>query len=89
MVEVFKTDVQERRQANRLIGQINRLFSDYTVSFDLEDCDKILRVQSKTGLVDAELVIAILEDSGFTAEILPDDAPIGLFTLPLLAFTPN
>lgn len=73
MVEVFKTDVKDQRQAKRLIDQIHELFSDYTANFDLEDCDKILRIKSASGNVEACFVITILRDLGFTAEVLPDD----------------
>ncbi|GAB3938855.1 hypothetical protein [Larkinella terrae] len=73
MVEVFKTDVQDQRQAKRLIDQIQELFSDYTANFDLEDCDNILRVKSASGFVEACYVITVLRDFGFHAEVLPDD----------------
>ena len=46
MVEVFKTNVKDRDQAKMLIDQIQKTFTDFTANFDLEDCDKILRVKS-------------------------------------------
>jgi hypothetical protein len=73
MVEVFKTDVKDAHQANRLIDQIHKIFTDYTANFDLEDCDKILRIKSINGTVQSCYVITILQDFGFTAEVLPDD----------------
>ncbi|MFH7000204.1 hypothetical protein ACHRVZ_19970 [Flavobacterium sp. FlaQc-57] len=45
MVEVFKTNVQKETDTNYIIAIINREFPNYKVNFDLEDCDKILRVE--------------------------------------------
>ena len=50
MVEVFRTNVKQRDHANILISQIHKAFPDYKANFDLEDCDKILRVDCKGGL---------------------------------------
>lgn len=75
MVEVFKTNVREQYQAKLLIAQIHKIFEDYTANFDLDDCDKILRVESSKGFVDAFQLIALLKDLGFEAEVLPDDVP--------------
>jgi hypothetical protein len=73
MVEVFKTNVKDPGHAKRLIEQIHQNFSDYKANFDLEDCDNILRVQSTTGFVQSSFLIALLEEFGYTAEVLPDD----------------
>ncbi|GAB3900371.1 hypothetical protein GCM10028803_23140 [Larkinella knui] len=73
MIEVFKTDVIDRRQADRLIDQIHTIQSAYSATFDLEDCDKILRIKSTNGIVDACVIIRILRDFGFNAEVLADD----------------
>lgn len=45
MVEVFKTNVQTETDTNFIIAVIKRQFPTYKVNFDLEDCDKILRVE--------------------------------------------
>jgi hypothetical protein len=72
MVEVFKTNVKERMHANMLIGQIHRAFTGYKANFDLDDCDRILRVKSTMGPVDSFRLIHLLQELGFKAEILPD-----------------
>lgn len=74
MVEVFKTNITDSAQAKQLTHLLQRLFAGYKVNFDLEDCDKILRVETHIGLVQAELVIQLLWDYGFEAAILPDDS---------------
>jgi hypothetical protein len=45
MVEVFKTNVQKETDTNYIIAVIKRQFPAYKINFDLEDCDKILRVE--------------------------------------------
>jgi len=72
MVEVFKTNVTNPDHANRLIDQIHHAFGEYKANFDLEDCDRILRVKSNTGSIQASLLIDLLNNSGFRAEVLPD-----------------
>lgn len=44
MIEVFKTDVRNERDVNLLIALIHKTFGEYRANFDLEDCDRILRV---------------------------------------------
>ena len=73
MVEVFKTNVQYQSQANILVEQIHKTFPPYIANFDLEDCDNILRVECSTEMIKSSLLIALLKDFGYTAEILPDD----------------
>jgi hypothetical protein len=73
MVEVFKTDVQDPEHANRLLDQLHRTYRDYTATFDLEDCDNILRVECPTGVVQASRLIDLLQGFGYKAEVLPDD----------------
>lgn len=72
-VEVFKTNVTERGHANMIIERIHHAFTDYKANFDLEDCDKILRVKSLSGKVSPSRLIALLGKLGFYAEVLPDN----------------
>jgi len=76
MVEVFKTDVKHRMQAIMLVEQIHLAFPGYKANFDLEDCDRILRVRSVTGSVESCHLISLLKEKGFNAEVLPDVIPI-------------
>jgi hypothetical protein len=46
VVEVFKTNVQKEDDKNYVIAVIQKQFPDYKVNFDLEDCDKILRIEA-------------------------------------------
>jgi len=73
MIEVFKTDVQFAQQAEWLVGEIHQCFPNYKANFDLEDCDRILRIEHLHGAVDEVRVIELLRLAGFTAEVLADD----------------
>lgn len=72
MIEVFKTNVTDRHYADILVTQIHRTYPDYNANFDLEDCDRILRVKSTAGSIDPYNVINLLTSLGFRAEVLPD-----------------
>jgi len=73
MVEVFKTDVGCRDHADRVIDLIHSTYIHYKANFDLEDCDRILRVRSTTGVVEPSCLIGLLRGLGFNAEVLPGD----------------
>lgn len=73
MVEVFKTNVENPNDASWLLEQINRSFANYTASFDLEDCDRILRIQCINDSIDCLALISLLNNSGFKIIVLEDD----------------
>ena len=68
MVEVFKTNVQQHELAEQLASILRDRFAFSRINFDLEDCDKILRVEDKQIYV--ETIIEILSTHGFQCEIL-------------------
>lgn len=72
MVEVFRTNVTDRSQANWIIDRIQNTFQHYKASFDLEDCDRILVVRCATENVNSSHVIDLVEGCDFIAEVLPD-----------------
>ena len=76
MVEVFKTNVKEHQDADKLLRLIHENFMDYKANFDLHDCDNILRVQSNSGTVHAARLVSLLRNFGFEAEVLPDEVNV-------------
>jgi hypothetical protein len=46
MIYVFKTSVKTKRQARALKPKIHSILPDAKSNFDLDDIDKILRVES-------------------------------------------
>ncbi len=73
MVEVFKTNIEDSHQAIWLISKIHETFSHYRANFDLDDCDHILRVKCSEGLVEAQVLIRLLEKYDCTAKVLKDE----------------
>ncbi len=68
MVEVFKTNVQEVDAANGLIQQLLDRFQADKISFDLEDCDKVLRVEGKPFCPNE--LIDLMTAQGYECEVL-------------------
>ena len=45
IVEVFKTDVLHEDEAKSLIDHLAMMLPNCKINFDLDDCDKILRIE--------------------------------------------
>ncbi|WP_339606017.1 hypothetical protein [uncultured Roseivirga sp.] len=68
MVHVFKTSVVSKKQAQVVGSFLNILLPSQEWNFDLEDCDKILRIETEE--VAPETVITILNSQGFVCDEL-------------------
>jgi hypothetical protein len=51
MIYVFKTSVKSKTQAKKLKPHIDKVLPKVKWNFDLEDCDKILRIDSEENIV--------------------------------------
>jgi len=45
-------------------------------SFDLDDCDRILRVKCTSGNIQSDHIIDIMTRNGFYADVLPENYPL-------------
>ena len=68
MVEVFKTNVSTVRQVERMIKILQLYFSDCHINFDLEDRDRILRIEGNRENFD--LTSNVLLQEGYLCEKL-------------------
>jgi hypothetical protein len=68
IVEVFKTNVNEVEPSEILIRQLLDHFPESRINFDLEDCDKILRVEAKA--IIPEKIVEVLIANGYFCELL-------------------
>lgn len=68
MVEVFKTNVQEFEEAQNLVALLRQHFPDSKVNFDLDDCDKVLRVEGNDLRI--EKVMTLIMEKGFLCKEL-------------------
>lgn len=72
MVEVFRTNIDTEKKADFILEKLNRAFLDCKINFDLEDCDNILRMETRDTNINAASVIEFVKDYGFQIEVLPD-----------------
>lgn len=49
-VEIFKTNVTRDKKAQKILIEFRKQFPEYTMNFDLEDCDRVLRIEGSTTL---------------------------------------
>jgi len=68
MVEVFKTNVRGKRQARVLLDILSERFPLFRINFDLEDCDKILRVEGDG--VCQEKIAELMTRNGYLCNVL-------------------
>lgn len=71
MVEVFKTNINCPDKAGQLVAAIHHAFTNCKANFDLEDCDRILRVESNDNIA-TENFIEWLKKRDCHAVTLPD-----------------
>jgi hypothetical protein len=70
MIEVFKTNISEKHLAERILDEIHKANTAYEANFDLQDCDRILRVKALFGKVNADPIINLISELGYKASIL-------------------
>ena len=70
VVEVFKTNVDHPAAAQGLLCKLSELLPEHRINFDLEDCDRILRVEGTA--VPIHYIVDILTGQGFTCQELDD-----------------
>lgn len=68
MVEVFKTNVMAVDQSKKLIGILLGHYPKGRINFDMEDCDKVLRVECE--VVCPVKVVAVLNAEGYECCVL-------------------
>ncbi|CAD0003968.1 hypothetical protein [Flavobacterium salmonis] len=70
MIYVFITSVKTEQEVGQLKPHLNDLLKQAKWNFDLEDCDKILRIDIETEITQS--IINLLKDKGFYCEELVD-----------------
>ena len=68
MVEVFKTDVYEEERSVSIVQKLHEYFPGNKINFDLQDCDKILRIEEEN--IFSERIMELLNEEGHECEIL-------------------
>lgn len=68
MIEIFKTNIKEVIDSKAITQILLKNFPLSKINFDLEDCDKILRIEST--IIEIPKVIQLLNENKFQCEIL-------------------
>ncbi|MCR8556638.1 methyltransferase type 11 [Mucilaginibacter sp. BJC16-A38] len=61
MVEIFKTNVKSKRLAGKVLKSLQSHLPAFQFNFDLDDCDRILRVQTSGCPVECVKIIHIVK----------------------------
>jgi len=69
MVEVYKTNVQESNHAMGLVSVLSQKFPLFKINFDIDDPDRILRVEGEH--ISSETIEVLMKENGFWCEALP------------------
>ena len=70
LVEIFKTNIQKKEEAVLILEKLNRCFPGCVINFDLEDCDKVLRIEGHQ--FSPGEIIEILSENNYQCEILKE-----------------
>ncbi|MEC5145562.1 hypothetical protein [Chitinophaga sp. 212800010-3] len=70
MVEVFKTNVQRSSAAKEIISVLLRNFPGSKINFDLDDCDKVLRVEGED--FQPGKIMMIVNENGFQCQVMEE-----------------
>lgn len=68
MVEVFKTNIELAHDAADIIQLLSQYFPGARINFDLQDCDRILRMEGIQ--FSTTHVMQLVQQNGFHCEIL-------------------
>jgi hypothetical protein len=69
MIAVFKTNVLFQKDALEIVATLEKIMTHAKINFDLEDCDKILRIEG-TKTVKNKDIMNFLKGLGYNCEIL-------------------
>lgn len=69
-IKVYRTDVEKKQKAEEILEKIRTLFPGSKPSFDLEDCDKVLRVELHKQPIDDKKIKNLIKASGYHIEEL-------------------
>jgi DNA-binding transcriptional LysR family regulator len=71
MVEVFRTDVETKTKAADVIDILHMRFPSFRINFDLEDSDRILRIEGDN--LDIAAIAELLKNMNIFCEVLQDE----------------
>jgi hypothetical protein len=70
VIEVFKTNISKPKLAKEVRTKLLSHFPETRVNFDLDDCDKIFRVEGHH--INIHKIMEVVIASGFVCEVLEE-----------------
>lgn len=67
-VEIFKTNVYRMKDAQRIVATLVCLFSSYKINFDLDDEERILRIESSQLEIETNSIVRKMFEWGYRCE---------------------
>ncbi|UXP31243.1 hypothetical protein N6H18_12880 [Reichenbachiella agarivorans] len=67
-IEVFKTNVDCQHKAADILKELLNLFSYSEANFDLDDCDRVLRIVGEN--IEIKEVIKLINQTGYHCEVM-------------------
>lgn len=72
MIEIYSTNIIKKKHGKSVLKTLRTEFPAYMISLDLNDCDKILRVENPQGTVENETIKKLVSNLGFDITELED-----------------
>lgn len=72
MIRVYKTNVRQQSEADKILSLLSEEFPSSSINFDLEDIDNILRVEEYED-ESSDKIIKMLFSEGYWIEELHDE----------------
>lgn len=69
-IEIFKTNVRTDNEAEKILKSLLKLYTSYTMNFDLEDKENILRVLSLRLDIETDSIISHLNALGYNCDLI-------------------
>jgi len=73
-VEIFKTNITTVWEANLVLKNLRMHFPSCRINFDLEDCDRILRIEGKACEIEIDIILQVVRDLCFEIDLIEDEA---------------
>ena len=72
VVQVFRTNVPDEKAAQPILFFLERYFSHCRINFDLEDCDRVLRIENRQQPIEEAMIQQLVARHGYHCEPLLD-----------------
>lgn len=73
MVQIFKTNVDDQKLADRILKKLRSHIPIHHFNFDLDDCDRILRAENVNTSVEVTHIMKIVTDMHIEISVFEDD----------------